>query len=112
MTFHAGTRDRQGPYTFFRHDEKQEGPAFNYARIFTWWNMSDRLHQALETTDENLTRRLDLNLRAVPRDLKFKQRDLKGDIVAVLRYCGLAYNTGNMRGGFATEPGRIREYPR
>ncbi|RYO79562.1 hypothetical protein DL766_010460 [Monosporascus sp. MC13-8B] len=40
-------------------DEKQEGPTFNYARIFTW-------------------------------DLKFKQRNLKGDTLRLSRYCGLA----------------------
>jgi len=94
-------------------DEKQEGPAFNYARIFTWWNMANRLHKALETTDENLAQRLDLSLRPVPKDAKFKQRDLKGDVLAVSRYCGLAHNTGNVGilGGPAIEPERISEYP-
>ncbi|KAI0393993.1 hypothetical protein F5Y17DRAFT_476227 [Xylariaceae sp. FL0594] len=95
-------------------DEKQEGPAFNYARAFTWWNMANRLHKALETTDENLSRRLDLSLKPVPRDMKFKQRDLKGDVLAVSRYCGLAHDTGNLGlgGSPAIEPERISEYPR
>jgi hypothetical protein len=94
-------------------DEKQEGPAFNYARIFTWWNMANRLHRALETADEHLVQRLDLSLRPVPKDVKFKQRDLKGDVLVVSRYCGLAHNTGNTGnlGGPAIEPERISEYP-
>jgi hypothetical protein len=91
-------------------DEKQEGPAFNYARIFTWWNMASRLNRALEVTDENLSMRLDLNLNAVPRDMKFKQRDLKGDVLAVSRYCGLAHNTRNPDGP-AIEPEQTNEYP-
>ncbi|KAI8628733.1 hypothetical protein F5Y19DRAFT_437038 [Xylariaceae sp. FL1651] len=91
-------------------DEKQEGPAFNYARIFTWWNMANRLHQALETTDENLAGRVDLNLNMVPRDLKFRQRDLKGDVLALSRYCGLAHSTNNPEGP-AIEPEQISEYP-
>ncbi|KAI3337209.1 hypothetical protein HD806DRAFT_31058 [Xylariaceae sp. AK1471] len=91
-------------------DEKQEGPAFNYARIFTWWNMANRLQQALETTDENLVRRLDLNLKAVPRDLKFRQRDLKGDVLLLSRYCGLAHDTKNPDSP-AIEPEQTSEYP-
>jgi hypothetical protein len=91
-------------------DEKQEGPAFNYARIFTWWNMANRLYQALETTDENLAKRLDLNLNAVPRDLKFRQRELKGDVLLLSRYCGLANNTRNPDGP-PIEPEQMSEYP-
>ncbi|KAI1277671.1 hypothetical protein F5Y07DRAFT_362549 [Xylaria sp. FL0933] len=88
-------------------DEKQEGPAFNYARIFTWWNMADRLHRALETADENINRRLDLDLKPVPRDRKFKQRGLVGDVLAVSRYCGLAQNVNKT----TIEPEQINEYP-
>ncbi|KAI0907045.1 hypothetical protein F4823DRAFT_630677 [Ustulina deusta] len=88
-------------------DEKQEGPAFNYARIFTWWNLANRLHQVLETTDENLNRRLDLNLKPVPPNQKFKQRNLAGDVLAVSRYCGLARMDGT-----TIEPEQINEYPR
>ncbi|KAI0430330.1 hypothetical protein F5Y09DRAFT_356054 [Xylaria sp. FL1042] len=88
-------------------DEKQEGPAFNYARIFTWWNMADRLHKALETADENIIRRLDLDLKPVPRDRKFKQRSLAGDVLAVSRYCGLAHTAK----GTTIEPEQINEYP-
>ncbi|KAK5629533.1 hypothetical protein RRF57_005248 [Xylaria bambusicola] len=92
-------------------DEKQEGPAFNYARIFTWWNLASRLYEVLETTDENLAQRLDLNLKPVPRDQKFKQRNLTGDILAVSRYCGLARDVTN-GDGTTIEPEQINEYPR
>ncbi|KAI0540835.1 hypothetical protein GGR58DRAFT_459136 [Xylaria digitata] len=90
-------------------DEKQEGPAFNYARIFTWWNMANRLQRALETTDENLNRRLGLDLKPVPRDQKFKQRNLVGDVLTVSRYCGLAHDNTE---GSMIEPEQINEYPR
>ena len=72
-------------------DEKQEGPAFNYARIFTWWNMASRLHQAFETAVVNMERRHGLDEKPIPKDVKFKQRNLKGDILLLARYCGLAH---------------------
>jgi hypothetical protein len=91
-------------------DEKQEGPAFNYARIFTWCNMANRLHDALEMTDHNMEQRLDIDKRPVPRDLRFRQRDLKGDVLALSRYCGLAEDTDGSTGQ-AIEPQQIDEYP-
>ncbi|RYP50939.1 hypothetical protein DL769_010883 [Monosporascus sp. CRB-8-3] len=87
-------------------DEKQEGPAFNYARIFTWWNMANRLHQALERTAINLELRLDLDEKTVPKDLKFKQRNLKGDSLRLSRYCGLA---DTVHGQIV--PQDLKEYP-
>ncbi|KAJ8131871.1 hypothetical protein O1611_g1750 [Lasiodiplodia mahajangana] len=92
-------------------DEKQEGPAFNYARIFTWWNMANRLYQALEETDENLDKGLDLDLKHVPRDQKFGQDNLKGDVLALSRYCGLT-RIDERLGEPGIEPEEISEYPR
>lgn len=86
-------------------DEKQEGPAFNYARSFTWWNMANRLYQALEETDDKLSRNLGLDIAEATRGLKVGQDNLKGDVFALSRYCGLA-------GKNAMGPEQINEYPR
>lgn len=91
-------------------DEKQEGPAFNYARIFTWWKLANRLYEVLETTDERLAQRLDLDLKPVPRDQKFKQRNLTGDVLTLSQYCGLASKVTNAA-GTTIVPEQITEYP-
>ncbi|RYP05049.1 hypothetical protein DL764_004068 [Monosporascus ibericus] len=87
-------------------DEKQEGPTFNYARIFTWWNMANRLHQAFERTAANLELRLDVDEKMVPEDLKFKECNLKGDSLHLLRYCGLADTVNGQ-----IMPQDLKEYP-
>ncbi|RYP47671.1 hypothetical protein DL768_006324 [Monosporascus sp. mg162] len=87
-------------------DEKQEGPAFNYARVFTWWNMANRLHQAFEKTAANLESRLDVDGKMVPEDLKFKECNLKGDSLHLLRYCGLADTINGQ-----IVPQDLKEYP-
>ncbi|KAI1125046.1 hypothetical protein F5Y10DRAFT_279745 [Nemania abortiva] len=92
-------------------DEKQEGPAFNYARIFTWWNMANRLYQALKKTDDNLDGKLDLDLEPVSRELRFGQDTLKGDALVLSRYCGLAHDNARS-GNSQIEPEEINEYPR
>lgn len=92
-------------------DEKQEGPAFNYARIFTWWNMANRVHRALEKTDENMARRLDMDLELVPRDQEFRKQNLTGSAPSMARYSGLAHDNHKLDGP-AIEPEQIREYPR
>ncbi|KAJ3572373.1 hypothetical protein NPX13_g5075 [Xylaria arbuscula] len=91
-------------------DEKQEGPAFNYARIFTWWKLANRLYEVLETTDDRLFNRLDLELEPVPRNQKFKQRNLTGDVLTLSHYCGLARKVENATGP-TIEPEQITEYP-
>ena len=96
-------------------DEKQEGPAFNYARIFTWWNVARRVHQAFETTAANMERRNDLDEKPVPRELKFKQRNLRGDTLRLSRYCGLAREVGPTEAGGKQSqivPEELSEYPR
>ncbi len=87
-------------------DEKQEGPAFNYARVFTWWNMARRLYLAFETTTKNMEERLDLDEKMVPREVRFKQRNLRGDSLRLSRYCGLAHN---INGKIVLD--ELKEYP-
>ncbi|RYP14614.1 hypothetical protein DL765_006285 [Monosporascus sp. GIB2] len=114
------TPEEHGPLSLERHadtipnclgcsvpgDEKQEGPTFNYARIFTWWNVANRLHQAFERTAANLELRLDLDEKMVPKDLKCKQRNLKGDTLRLSRYCGLADTVNGQ-----IVPQDLKEYP-
>ncbi|KAI0115895.1 hypothetical protein GGR51DRAFT_575697 [Nemania sp. FL0031] len=68
-------------------DEKQEGPAFNYARIFTWWNMANRIYQALEETDQRRHR---------------GDRRTNDSCVELSKYCGLSADG---------RPKEINEYP-
>ncbi|KAI1172180.1 hypothetical protein F4777DRAFT_524993 [Nemania sp. FL0916] len=91
-------------------DEKQEGPAFNYARIFTWWNMASRVHRALQEADQRLMQRLDLDLKRVPRDQEFGKQNLKGSVLSIARYCGLAHEIQSPNGP-ALEPKQIKEHP-
>jgi hypothetical protein len=35
-------------------DEGLEGPIFNYARVFTWWQLANQLHDAFRTTAEKI----------------------------------------------------------
>ncbi|KAI1846308.1 hypothetical protein JX265_010895 [Neoarthrinium moseri] len=90
-------------------DEKQEGPAFNYARIFTWWHVANQVHGMFQRTKYNLSQRRDLSgmERPVGEDGKFKQKDLQGDSLSVLQYCGLA-----TRRGSSIELKDLTEYPR
>jgi hypothetical protein len=37
-----------------RGDESLEGPIFNYARVFTWWQLTNQLHDAFNTTAKNI----------------------------------------------------------
>ncbi|KAI1503427.1 hypothetical protein F5X99DRAFT_104600 [Biscogniauxia marginata] len=76
-------------------DEMQEGPAFNFARVFTWWNMANHLYNTLKVATRNLEDRRDLNLKTVPSGERFEPDDLKGDPLIMSRYCGLASDVGS-----------------
>ncbi|KAI0129846.1 hypothetical protein BJ170DRAFT_289950 [Xylariales sp. AK1849] len=87
-------------------DEKQEGPTFNYARVFTWWHVATQIHDAFEATAKNLHTRKDLTGRRRSMFDKLKHKDLKGDSLSVLQYCELAEMTGT-----GVEPRQLTEYP-
>lgn len=88
-------------------DEKQEGPTFNYARIFTWWHVANQIHLAFEKTAENLRLRNDFNGTERPENEKFQHENLRGDTMGVLQYCGLATRSGS--GGLELK--ELVEYP-
>ncbi|KAI1485229.1 hypothetical protein F5X96DRAFT_360717 [Biscogniauxia mediterranea] len=92
-------------------DEMQVGPVFNFARVFTWWNITNHLHSALEITAKRVQQRQDLTLKVVPDDERFGVDDLRGDPVKMLRYCGLASDIKLPNGPTITEIQDISEYP-
>jgi hypothetical protein len=87
-------------------DEKQEGPAFNYARVFTWWHVARQTHQAFEETVRNMELRKDITGRRRTKQEKFKHKDLRGEPLSVMQYCGLATIIESN-----VEPKDLREYP-
>ncbi|KAK3678270.1 hypothetical protein LTR78_001565 [Recurvomyces mirabilis] len=63
-------------------DEQQKGPTFNYARLFTWWQLAFTVRSALwQTLDHGLRLRW---------DDAAKEGNLTGDCVETARYCGVA----------------------
>ncbi|KAK5151862.1 hypothetical protein LTS14_008996 [Recurvomyces mirabilis] len=52
-------------------DEQQKGPTFNYARLFTWWQLAFTVRSALWQTLDH-------------------EGNLTGDCVETARYCGVA----------------------
>ncbi|KAH8649125.1 hypothetical protein BX600DRAFT_554690 [Xylariales sp. PMI_506] len=70
-------------------DERQEGPTFNYARVFTWWHVATQVHDAFEATSAALHTRRDLHGRRLSKLDGFRHEDVRGDPLSLLRYCGL-----------------------
>ncbi|KAK6083869.1 hypothetical protein SCUP515_01565 [Seiridium cupressi] len=88
-------------------DEKQEGPTFNYARMFTWWYVARQVHDAFESTAKNFEARKDLNGVEKPEYEKLRHKDLRGDTLSLLQYCRLA-----TKDGLRIVPKDTAEYPR
>lgn len=87
-------------------DEKQEGPTFNYARMFTWWHVAKQVHDAFKRTSDNMSARMDIGGNEVSEYKEFERVSLKGDCVSLMQYCGLAESNGeNM------EAKDLPEYP-
>jgi hypothetical protein len=83
-------------------DEKREGPVFNYARVFTWWQFAQTIESALTET---------LNGIATGRTCKPSQEkdmvrpwnteirgedNLAGDSYSTAQYCGLDLHRGQV----------------
>lgn len=83
-------------------DEKREGPVFNYARVFTWWQLAQTIEHALKTTvnaiaigetckpkeEKSLLRPWATNQRA--------EENVAGDSYTTAQYCGLDLNRGQI----------------
>ena len=75
-------------------DEQRKGPIYNYARIFTWWQLASSIDAALLRTMDNVS-----NNRACPPDAAAPypnwdyhatvQDNLVGDSGGTAKYCGL-----------------------
>ncbi|RMX95866.1 hypothetical protein D0868_11497 [Hortaea werneckii] len=88
-------------------DEREEGPIYNYARLFTWCQVASTLHRALETTADNIaddeicdatSRAQALHIQNPPpaqgqQPPPVAPDEFTGDRVDTAMYCGLASRT-------------------
>ncbi|KAI6826728.1 hypothetical protein KC332_g1721 [Hortaea werneckii] len=115
QAFHALGPGHRGRLTWcgltVAGDEQEEGPIYNYARLFTWCQVASTLHRTLETTADNIANDeiCDAALRAQvlhiqnPPQAQGQQQpppppvvapdDFTGDRVDTAVYCGLASRT-------------------
>lgn len=75
-------------------DEKRKGPIYNYARLFTWWQLASTLHTAFWQTLENVRTGEVVyeTAQGQPRPVWDSQKpssNLEGDIKGTAGYCGL-----------------------
>lgn len=69
-------------------DEKEEGPLFNYARPFTWWQFASAIEEAFAATLSSL--RNGDSCQEQAWDLHQKtEANLTGTATQVAKYCGL-----------------------
>ena len=78
-------------------DDKRKGPIYNYARLFTWWQLASTLDHAFWRTLQNVSegKVCDSNPGASPQqwDAQHPSSNLEGDLRATARYCGLGADT-------------------
>ena len=72
-----------------RGDEKHEGPIYNYARVFTWWQSASIIEAAFDTTITNLEGRRDAHNRPWIPNMRAED-NLVGDAIEMAIYSGLA----------------------
>jgi hypothetical protein len=83
-------------------DEKREGPIFNYARVFTWWQLAQTIETALTTTLNNIAtgqtckpaQEKDV-VRTWNNDRR-PEENLAGDSYTTAQYCGLDLTHGQI----------------
>jgi hypothetical protein len=82
-------------------DEKKEGPIFNYARVFTWWQLA----QTIETALTNILNNIAMGQTCKPVGEKVVVRwnhegrpeeNLAGDSYTTAQYCGLDLTQGQI----------------
>lgn len=82
-------------------DEKKEGPIFNYARVFTWWQLAQTIETALATTVNNIatgqTCKPVEEKGAIPWNHEGRpEENLAGDSFTTAQYCGLDLTHGQI----------------
>ncbi|PSN75195.1 hypothetical protein BS50DRAFT_34271 [Corynespora cassiicola Philippines] len=75
-------------------DEKREGPIFNYARVFTWWQLAHQVESALSTAVDAVYRgEACLPLQSPAQSQKWvqsrREENIAGDAYTTAQYCGL-----------------------
>lgn len=74
-------------------DDKRKGPIYNYARLFTWWQLASTIDHAFWNTLEDVRKgtTCDTAPGSVPRNwnLHDPKSNLEGDIAGTTKYCGL-----------------------
>jgi hypothetical protein len=68
-------------------DEAIEGPAYNYARVFTWWRFATIVRDGFDTTIDNIAH--DRTCHSGGWDLSLRDENLTGDMQQTAAYCGL-----------------------
>ncbi|KAF2117030.1 hypothetical protein BDV96DRAFT_644465 [Lophiotrema nucula] len=83
-------------------DEKREGPIFNYARVFTWWQLARTIESALTTTVNGIATgqtckpgQEKTSVRPWNSDRR-PEENLAGDSYTTAQYCGLDLNHGQI----------------
>lgn len=70
-------------------DERLEGPIFNYARVFTWWQLARTIESATATTLAALASGKTCKPGSSWDSTKRPEKNLAGDLCTTAQYCGL-----------------------
>ncbi|KAF1997331.1 hypothetical protein P154DRAFT_565495 [Amniculicola lignicola CBS 123094] len=76
-------------------DEKREGPVFNYARVFTWWQLAQTVEGTLTATLNNIATgqackpSREKSVPTLWNSDKRPEENLAGDSYTTAQYCGL-----------------------
>ena len=76
------------PFLNIRGDEKRRGPAFNYARTFTYYHLIQTITDALRTTIDNIRNRETCSGEPELQEQDYKKL-LLGNGASTEAYCGL-----------------------
>jgi hypothetical protein len=71
-------------------DEAIEGPAYNYARVFTWWRFATIVRDGFDATITNIDN--GTTCHGGDWDLTLREENLTGDMQQTAAYCGLSPN--------------------
>lgn len=83
-------------------DEQQPGPIFNYARVFTWWQLARTVETALTMSVNNIAtgqtcKQSSEKMTSPPWNMERRpEENLAGDSYTTAQYCGLDLNRGQI----------------
>lgn len=95
-------------------DDKRKGPIYNYARVFTWWQLASTIDDAFWRTLDNVgegrvcDRTQLLQGLATPQwDPQYPSTNLEGDIRGTAQYCGLGTSPILAYPGWSAMPAEV-----